>query len=153
MILGRPWLATADAIIGCRSGHKIISDGNVTKDLKLYSPKKLSPFEKPPPSEEPKFENGDARLVLTIDQALHFKTETEDNAINAFINDPSSVSDQTQGILESVMSCETQENIESEDDIGDIPVIPSHDSTQIEIELGKTLNINPNLSESRPNSC
>lgn len=47
------------------------------------------------------------------------------------------------------MSCETQENIELEYDIEDIPVIPFHDSTPIDIEPGKTLNINPNLSESQ----
>ena len=47
------------------------------------------------------------------------------------------------------MSCETQENIEPEDDIEDIPVTSSHDSIPIEIEPSKKLNINPNLSESQ----
>ena len=47
------------------------------------------------------------------------------------------------------MSWEMQENIEMEDEIEDIPINSSHDSIPIEIELGKTLNINPNLSESK----
>ena len=39
--------------------------------------------------------------------------------------------------------------MELEDDIEDIPMTPFHDSTPIEIEPGKTLNINPNMSESQ----
>ena len=35
MILGRPWLATADAYIGCRNGEMIISNGVATKKLTL----------------------------------------------------------------------------------------------------------------------
>lgn len=38
VILGRPWLATTDAYIGCRSGDMTILDGNSTKTLALYSP-------------------------------------------------------------------------------------------------------------------
>ena len=36
LILGRPWLATIDAFIGCRSGDMFILDGNSTKKLILY---------------------------------------------------------------------------------------------------------------------
>ena len=36
IILGRPWLATADAFIGCRSGNMIISRGTERKQLTLY---------------------------------------------------------------------------------------------------------------------
>jgi hypothetical protein len=36
IILGRPWLATADAFIGCRSGNMIISRGTERKKLTLY---------------------------------------------------------------------------------------------------------------------
>lgn len=35
-ILGKPWLATVDAFIGCRSSKMIISNGTVTKNLVLY---------------------------------------------------------------------------------------------------------------------
>ena len=38
LILGRPWLATADAYISCRSGSMTISDGMETKILTLYPP-------------------------------------------------------------------------------------------------------------------
>eukprot|EP00253_Pinus_taeda_P011392 PITA_11392 len=36
IILGRPWLATVDAFIGCRSGNMIISRGTERKQLTLY---------------------------------------------------------------------------------------------------------------------
>lgn len=41
VILGRPWLATNDGYIGCRSGDMTIFDGNSTKTLALYSPAQL----------------------------------------------------------------------------------------------------------------
>ena len=40
LILGRPWLATADAFISCRSGNMYISNGNSTKKFNLYPPTK-----------------------------------------------------------------------------------------------------------------
>ena len=40
LILGIPWLATADAFISCRSGDMYISDGNSTKKFNLYPPAK-----------------------------------------------------------------------------------------------------------------
>jgi hypothetical protein len=36
LILGRPWLATADAFINCRSGSMKISNSYETKQLTLY---------------------------------------------------------------------------------------------------------------------
>ena len=38
IILGRPWLATTDAFISCRSGDMYISDGSSTKKFTLYPP-------------------------------------------------------------------------------------------------------------------
>ena len=40
LILGRPWLATADAFISCRSRDMYIYDGSSTKKFTLYPPKK-----------------------------------------------------------------------------------------------------------------
>ena len=40
LILGRPWLATTDAFISCRSGEMFISDGSSTKKFTLYPPTK-----------------------------------------------------------------------------------------------------------------
>jgi len=38
LILGRPWLATANSYIGCRSGNMVIYNGEDTKNLILYPP-------------------------------------------------------------------------------------------------------------------
>ena len=38
LILGRPWLAIANAFISCISGHMYIFDVNSTKKLTLYPP-------------------------------------------------------------------------------------------------------------------
>ena len=41
VILGRPWLATNDANINCRSGNMTISNGQATKQFDLYPPAQL----------------------------------------------------------------------------------------------------------------
>lgn len=38
LILGRPWLATVNAYIGCRSGDMYISHGDSMKKVTLYPP-------------------------------------------------------------------------------------------------------------------
>jgi hypothetical protein len=40
VILGRPWLATVDAFIGCKYGEMTISNGITLKKLILYPPTK-----------------------------------------------------------------------------------------------------------------
>jgi len=72
LILGRPWLATANAYIGCRSGHMIISNGQNTKNLVLYPPTEPNPSAKPTGRKksllrkESESENEELRPVLTI---------------------------------------------------------------------------------------
>lgn len=65
------------------------------------------------------------------------------------MDDPCSILEPNQQILESILSCETQETMEIaeglEEPLADVP----HESIQVELELGKTLNINLNLSESQ----
>jgi len=80
LILGRPWLATADAYIGCRFGHMVISNGQVTKNLVLYPPAEPGPSmkpaggKKPLPRKESESKDEELRLVLTIGQTLQLKT-------------------------------------------------------------------------------
>lgn len=38
LILGRPWLATANAYISCRAGSITIRNGHLSKQLVLYPP-------------------------------------------------------------------------------------------------------------------
>ena len=42
LILGRPWLATADAYISCQAGNMTIKNGPLSKQLVLYPPSQPS---------------------------------------------------------------------------------------------------------------
>ena len=53
------------------------------------------------------------RPVLTIGQSLQLKMETEDDVITSFMDDPYSISEPNQKIIEYILSCETQETIET----------------------------------------
>ena len=65
------------------------------------------------------------------------------------MDDPCFVSEPNQQILESILSCETQETIETTEGSEELPDDAPHESLPVELEPGKTMNINPNLSESQ----
>jgi hypothetical protein len=65
------------------------------------------------------------------------------------MDDPCSISKINQQFLESILSCETQEIIETTEGSEELPVDAPSESVPVELELGKTLNINPTLSESQ----
>ena len=92
LILGRPWLATADACISCwsRSGSLTISDGTKIKNLAIYPLARLSLEAETPLWMEPEEEEG-VQPLLTIGKALNFKDETKYDAINNFISEPTSI--------------------------------------------------------------
>ena len=90
LILGRPWLAIVDAFISCRSGSMTISDGTEIKNLTLYPLARPSLEAETTLWMEPEEEEG-VQPLLTIGKVLTFKDETEDNAINNFISEPTSV--------------------------------------------------------------
>jgi hypothetical protein len=128
------------------------------------------------PSTEPKnllwmdTEDESALPMLTIGKALSFKDETKDELINCFICDSSAVTNDThhrfirvfdpitQGEMSSEMFSETTKNqidsvviataITIDDETTTAELFPkvSSKSIPVEIEPGKTLNINPNLS-------
>jgi len=84
--------------------------------------------------------------MLTMGQALCFKNEIKDDIISTFISMPHLVANPTRQVFESIMSYETQETIRLEAEGEDIFVTTLSDSILVEIEPGKTLNINLNLS-------
>lgn len=85
LILGRPWLATVYAYIGCCSGDMTISQGNSVKILTLYPPaKKVLDLEEHVwmSLEELDFSNDTPMWpVLTIDRALTLKKPIDDQVI------------------------------------------------------------------------
>ena len=110
LILGRPWLATVDACISCRSRSMTISDGTEINNLNLYPPSRLSSEAKTILWMELEEEEG-VQPLLTIGKALTFKDETEDDAINSFISKPTSINKQIYQILNSALGEEEKENI------------------------------------------
>jgi hypothetical protein len=93
LILGKPWLSTTDAFISCRSGSMTISNGYETKQLTLYP--HATPLISNDNSEWVDFDDQLTQPILTIRQALSLKDATEDEVINNFICEPSSVTPET----------------------------------------------------------
>ena len=107
LILGRPWLATADACISYRSGCMTISDGTEIKNLTLYPPARPSLEAQTPLWMDPKEEEGVQELLM-IGKALTFKDENEDDAINNFISEPTFVNNKIYQILNATLGEEEQ---------------------------------------------
>jgi hypothetical protein len=92
------------------------------------------------------FEDQPIQPLLTIGQALSLKDFTEDELINNFICEPSSVTPEIHNQLTALLESDNHENLES----GSPPQTPktiSSKSVPIEIEPGKTLNRNPHLTD------
>ena len=125
-----------------------ISDGTEINNLTLYPRAWLSLEVETPLWMEPEEEEG-IQPLLTIGKALTFKDETKDDAINNFFSEPTSVNKKIYQILNTTLGEEEQENITEEALVSDthiVPVLKNLKSIPIEVESGKTLNINPSLS-------
>eukprot|EP00253_Pinus_taeda_P028586 PITA_28586 len=144
LILGRPWLAKADAFISYRSGSMTISNGQETKQLTLYP--HATPMINSDNSIWVDYEEEETQPILTIGQALTFKDSTEDELISSFISEPSSVNPETFNHFAAILEPESQQNMNDEN-LCQTPLGNSSKSTTVEIEPGKTLNINPDLTE------
>lgn len=144
LILGRPWLATADAFISCRSGSMTISNGCETKQLTLYP--HATPMINNDNSVWLDYEADETQPILTVGQALTFKDSTEDELISSFISEPSSVNSEIHDHLTTILESEPQQNLKTEDLSQTSADTPSK-SIAVEIEPGKTLNINPHLTD------
>lgn len=146
LILGRPWLATVDALTSYRSVLMIISNGNSTKNIVLYPPTK--PIEE---SENPLWakcetKEGNSFPQLTIGKYLCFKDEIKDDRISTFISNPPFVTPTTSHFFNVFMDEENEERPPEETLVEAIHTTLNSKSISIEIELRKTLNINPALS-------
>jgi hypothetical protein len=90
LILGRPWLATADALIGCRTGNMIISHGTARKQITLYPPaQKPSIIDQLPWLDETKKQQEEViQPILSINQAFDFREENNEDLLDYFISEP-----------------------------------------------------------------
>ena len=125
-----------------------ILDGTEIKNLTLYHPTRSSLEAETPLWMELEEEEG-IQTLLMIGKALTFKDETEDDAINNFISEPTSINKQIYQILNSTLGEEEQENIIEETLVSDthiVPVLKNSKSVHVEVESGKTMNINPSLA-------
>jgi len=80
---------------------------------------------------EPKSRNEELIPILTINDALCFKDEMKNDAINTFRNSPNSISDPNHQLFDFVMSCSGEEHMEPKTNVGNIPVIVPRDSISI----------------------
>jgi hypothetical protein len=85
IILGRPWLATANAFIGCRGGDMFISNGISSQKLTLF------PHAWPVTEELcwltcPYFENEDEEPLFFVDEIHALQEPTEDDILNQFLS-------------------------------------------------------------------
>eukprot|EP00253_Pinus_taeda_P033620 PITA_33620 len=135
LILGRPWLTTANYFISCRSGDMYISDGNSTKKFNLYPPAKTIT------------EIGDNEWVDDENTIQHVFTIFE-------ISEDSQILNTLEKFETSLEYDHTQFQLNS-----DIEYLSSRQmslysmeefvSSTTEIFLGKTLNINKNLERAQ----
>jgi hypothetical protein len=90
LILGRPWLATIDAFIGCRTGNMIISHGTKRNQNTLYPPaQKPSVIDQLPWLDETKEQQEEViQPILSINQAFDFREENNEDLLDYFIYEP-----------------------------------------------------------------
>jgi hypothetical protein len=108
LILGRPWIATIDAYIGCRTGNMTITRGGITKKLILYHLAKPSPTFVYPQFPPPRYLERDLRAPLMQEESLKLKNQLEDDVISGFINNPATMRNPTYQMLQVVLECEEQ---------------------------------------------
>jgi len=121
-----------------------ISNGCETKQLSLYP--HATPLINNDDSVWLDYDDNEIQPILTIRQALTLKYTTEYEVIINFIYEPSSVTAETDNQLTAILEPETQEKLKSEN-LPQTSTAMSSKSIIVEIEPGKMLNINPNLSD------
>ena len=146
LIMGRPWLDMDDAFISYILGLMPISDKNSMKNLVLYPPSKPIAENESPLWVKFEPEEGDSLPLLTIGKDVCFKDEIKYDKISSFINIPPSITQPMSRILNAITDEPNQENPLNELLVELIPIALNPKIIPIEIEMDKTLNINPNLT-------
>lgn len=142
LILGRPWLAIANAYISCRAGNMTIKNGHMSKQLVLYPPTQpLLEHDLPLWLEEEDEDEVYSTPLCAVEATMGRKPQTEDDLIENLIqNPPPSVLP-----FEELME-ETQTNL-----LVDLRVADSTSFRVKNMEFNpeRTLKINSSLSTSQ----
>eukprot|EP00253_Pinus_taeda_P024641 PITA_24641 len=146
LILGRSWLATVDAYIGCRQGNMIITKGVDIKNLVLYPSVQPSVIIVKTNRDPVSYLTDNIRSPLTIQEEFDFKDQTEDDAINNFISQTELTSRTQCHMIKVAFDSELEEDPLKDTHDHTIHVTSVANSKIVEIEAGKTLNINSNLT-------
>eukprot|EP00253_Pinus_taeda_P005658 PITA_05658 len=155
LILGRPWLATADAFIGCRLGSMIISHGDERKHIALYPPAQSTSLESVLETQEKQ----QTKSVLSINQFFDFREEEEnEDLMDLFISEPS-ISEQLREVQYEAASdllnqcfqetCTVQTLRNYFIDIFPVNTISNPTIKIIEVYPGKHLNIGNQLQSAQ----
>ena len=89
IILGRPWLATANVFIGCREGILTISNGPSLQNLTMYPP--AQPMAKLLWLKNPYGDEEIEQPLLSISQSRGLEDQKENNILDQFISATTSV--------------------------------------------------------------
>lgn len=146
LILGRPSLATVAAYISCRQGSMTIARGSNVKNLALYHPGQPSLTIIKTKKQFVSYLTENIRSPLTIEDALEFKDQIEDDIINNFINQPETRSHLKCHMIEATFDNEVEEDPMKDTHDQSIPTTSVYNRKTIETKPGKTLNINKNLT-------
>ena len=160
MILGRPWLETADSFIGCRSGSMLISHGTERKKITLYPSAQIpSALDKLSWINDTKeHEEEVIQPFLSINQFFDFQEENNEDLLDYFIAEPDiseELRDMQYAITDQVLGQNFQENCTVHslalalNDIFNVHSIIDVQSKTIEISPGKHLNISAHLTTSQ----
>ena len=147
LILGRPWIVTADAYISCQIGSMTIARGNNVKNLDLYPPAQPSLTIINTRKQHVTYLTENIRSPLTIEDALEFKNQTKDDIINTYINHPAAISNLKCHMIKLALDNEIEEDPLKDINDQTIPTTTVYNSKPIEIEPGKVLNINKNPTD------
>eukprot|EP00253_Pinus_taeda_P006977 PITA_06977 len=158
IILGRPWLATADAFIGCQSGNMIISRGTERKQLTLY-PSTQSPAVTHNLWLDDKFnDKNEVQPLFSIDQIYNFQEHDNNDLVELFLAQPD-ISENLRHdqyyaadilLAQNFQETCTIHSLQTTfHDIFPVQSITNTQSKVIEISPGKTLNIGNHLDSSQ----
>jgi len=123
-----------------------ITRGSDIKNLILYPPAQPSITMMRTNLRSASYITDNIRPPLTVQEALDFKDQTEDDAINKFINQTESTSYTQCFTMKAAFDNELEEDPLKDEHDQIIPVTSVTNSKVVEIEPGKTLNINANLT-------